>query len=116
MYESIDVPPAQVFVLLTVSEKTTCNLSDIGQELNITAPTASGLVARLVKKGYLKRGQNAADRRKLDISLTNSGRKVIGKFQQNVLKMWRKNLKKFSPIERMGPLYFIKQILKDIEP
>ncbi len=115
MYKSIDVPPAQVFVLLTVQEEKTCNLTDLSHILDITAPTASGLVDRLVKKKYLKRLQNQKDRRAVNITLTQSGEQLIKKFQKNVLEMWKKNLKSFAPEERMGPLLFIKQLLKDIE-
>ncbi len=113
MYKSIDVPPAQIFVLVTVEEEQPCNLTDLSKKLNISAATTSGLVDRLVKRNYLKRVQDQKDRRVYNVNLTKSGHAVIRKFRKNLFEKWMHILERVSEQERMGPLLFIKQFLKD---
>ena len=114
IFNGINVPPAQVYTLITVDEEKTCNLTQISKILNVSAPTASGLIERLVKKGYLKRCQCKNDRRVHYVSVTKSGENVIKMFRKNVFEKWKVILKGFSPVERMGPLLLVKSVLEDI--
>ncbi|MBU0469206.1 MAG: TolC family protein [Candidatus Omnitrophica bacterium] len=115
LFKSIDVPPSQILVLLTVDEEKSCNLTDISKKLCNSAPTTSGLVERLVRKKYLTRVQDVNDRRVVKITLTKTGEEIVATFKRNVFEKWRHILKGFSPEERMGPLLFVKNILEDIE-
>jgi len=115
IFKDIEVPPSQVFALITVEEERVCNITVLAKRLNVSPPTASGLIDRLVKREYIKRGHSCSDRRIVEVSLTTDGKAVVKKFRNNILKRWRSTLKDFSPEERMGPLLFVKQILKDLQ-
>jgi len=115
IFKSIKVPPSQVFALMTLEEEKVCTLSSLSKKLNVSPPTASGLIDRLAQRGYVQRQQDEKDRRVVNISLTSTGDIVVKRFRNNILEKWKSLIKTFSPSERKGPLSFIKQILREIE-
>ncbi|WP_299141402.1 MarR family transcriptional regulator [uncultured Tateyamaria sp.] len=50
--------------------------SDMADQLGVAATTASSVIARLVKRGYVARAQNQVDRRAYDLTLTADGRRI----------------------------------------
>ncbi len=50
--------------------------SDMADGLGVAATTASSVIARLVKRGYVARTQNKTDRRAYDLTLTTQGRQI----------------------------------------
>ena len=71
------------------------SLSELAGYLGIGLPTASTLVSRLVNAGYLQREEDPAERRRVSLSLTDSGR---GRFE-HALDLARQEL-----AERLGRL------------
>lgn len=53
------------------------NMSETAKSLNITQGTLTTGVDNLVKKGYVKRGKSAKDKRKVVISLTEKGERAL---------------------------------------
>lgn len=51
--------------------------NEVGHRLAVSAPTASGLIDRLVEKGLLSRSDDPADRRIRRLHLTDDGRDVM---------------------------------------
>lgn len=60
--------------LLLQEEKLT--VKDISNRIYISSGTLVGILDRLEKKGLIQREKNKTDRRKLDVSITDEGRKV----------------------------------------
>jgi DNA-binding MarR family transcriptional regulator len=52
-------------------------LSDVAEHLFVGNPTASKVVDDLVERGLLNRSADAADRRRLTLTVTAEGRKVV---------------------------------------
>ncbi len=50
---------------------------ELGTRLSVSAPTASGLVDRLVEKGLLTRSDDAEDRRVRRLHITDTGLEVV---------------------------------------
>jgi len=50
--------------------------SAMADQLGVAPTTASSVIARLVKRGYIARTQNEADRRAYDLTLTQDGRRI----------------------------------------
>lgn len=49
----------------------------IGKQLNLSAPTVSRLIDRMEKSGFVSRERSTRDRRKVYLSLTDKGQKVL---------------------------------------
>ena len=55
-------------------------LSEVAEHLDVTRPTMSGAIERLVQQGYVQRDNNPIERRRVLLSLTLAG----SKYQQQV--------------------------------
>lgn len=77
----LELPPdltmQQLRVLGLVAREPGLTGQELGARLGVSAPTASGLVDRLVEKGVLERTDDAADRRVRRLRLTEEGLRVL---------------------------------------
>ena len=73
------VTTAQLFVLRQLAESDTLSLSEIADRTLTRQSTVSVVVARLVAKGLVRRERAADDRRRLELSLTPAGRRLVGR-------------------------------------
>lgn len=72
-----DLTPQQLRVLMIVTRQPGLAASTLSHELGVTAPTASGIVERLVDKGLLARTEDRDDRRVRRLELTPAGQGVL---------------------------------------
>ena len=73
-----DLTMQQLRVLGLVAQEPGLTGQELGARLGVSAPTASGLVDRLVEKGVLERTDDATDRRVRRLRLTQEGVEVLG--------------------------------------
>ena len=62
---------------LHVEKKCKVNISEISKNLSITPPSATEFVKNLINKGYLEKHVSAKDKRFIEITLTNDGKKIV---------------------------------------
>ena len=72
-----DLTMQQVRVLGHVAKEPGLSGHELGERLGVSAPTASGLVDRLVEKGLITRADDLVDRRVRRLHPTAAGLKVI---------------------------------------
>lgn len=84
-----DLTAQQLRVLRLVSREPGVLASGVGHHLGVSAPTASGIVDRLVDKGLLERGEDPADRRVRHLTLTDAGRDTVADFDSATNRMIR---------------------------
>lgn len=68
---------SQVVVLRIIAAEEEISPSAIAQKARITQATVTALLDRLQKRGLVKRTQGATDRRRVFVTLTNEGRKLL---------------------------------------
>lgn len=66
-----DLSISQFHAIMMIRKKKKVSLKELAAIQQISPPSASAMVNRLVAKGILKRSQSRSDRRKVEISLTN---------------------------------------------
>lgn len=71
---------AQMKVLFVLNRRRTATLGDIARRLNVGAPTATGLVSRLVDGGFVRRDRAASDGRRAALTLRPGGRRLLDGF------------------------------------
>ncbi|MBN1067606.1 MarR family transcriptional regulator [Clostridium botulinum] len=81
------IKKSEARVLLCIehlSQEKDCNISvsSISKNLSIASPTATELVKNLTDKGYIERHINKNDKRFVEITLTNSGKKIVHKITE----------------------------------
>lgn len=77
---------SELFAMLIVERYDEVIMSKIADNINVSMSTATGIVDRLVKNGYLKRERSEQDRRVVVIKLTDKGKKVIDDLKNIILK------------------------------
>ena len=61
----------------------------LSENLQVSMPTMSGIVERLVRGGYARRVTDTEDRRQVRVELTPQGRSIISQFQQAASRRWQ---------------------------
>lgn len=76
------VKKSEARVLLCVEflhdeKKCKVNISEISKNLSITPPSTTEFVKNLINKGYLEKHVNPQDKRFIEITLTDNGKKMV---------------------------------------
>lgn len=80
----LQLSKSELFTLLQVDRNGEIIMSQIADFINIPMSTATGLIERLVKKGYIERVRNETDRRIVAIRLTDEGKKLADEVKQSI--------------------------------
>jgi len=106
---------AQMIMLVSIHDYGECKINTLAKQRGISPPTATGLIDRLVKAGYVKRGLHPEDRRIVMVSLTKKGEKVVHDFLNSVQNRWRNILKHLSSKEQNQYLNILRNIVSILQ-
>jgi DNA-binding MarR family transcriptional regulator len=67
----------QLIILRLLSELDGSTVGVLTREVHLSQATVTGIIDRLEKRGFVERRRSEADKRCVDVSLTDSGRKVL---------------------------------------
>lgn len=113
-FQSYEIPPTQIFAIMTLYEKKSCHIRDLSQELHISAPTATGIIDRLEKSGCVKRAPDSKDRRAINIMLTKKGIRFARSLRLTIRKRWQSILKKLPSKDSENYLRILKKIQESL--
>ena len=68
---------AQLRVLLIAVEPKGATVSEIAARMHVTPATITGLTSRLLRRKLIRRREDDADRRRIRVEATESGREVV---------------------------------------
>ena len=88
VFNPMPIPPSQVIACVSIQERKGCTLTDLKNEMHVSAPTVSGIVNRLERDGFLIRCRNKEDRRVVNVQLTSKGLQLVKTFRGNIKKRW----------------------------
>ncbi|MBI2349537.1 MAG: MarR family transcriptional regulator [Deltaproteobacteria bacterium] len=72
-----ELSASELFACRTLGRKGTCTMTELAKECNLVMSSATGVVDRLVDRGYVKRTRNdEEDRRKVFVELDRKGEKI----------------------------------------
>jgi DNA-binding MarR family transcriptional regulator len=78
----LDLTMGQLRTLAVVASRQAVNVSTLAEILNISKPTASTLVDQLVQRGLVERTEDAEDRRRTMVALTQAGSEMMAGLRQ----------------------------------
>lgn len=82
VWNEAELTTSQLRVLMIVHHEPGATLRALAEHLRVAPPTASGLVDRLVRQGYLRREGDASDRRLVRHQLTDEGTHMVSELQR----------------------------------
>jgi len=108
---------AHLRIISVLQETGTCHISEVADSLAIPRPKMTYLVDRLVNLNLVERVLDSADRRKVNISLTEFGRTMLGEHQNLVEGAFKSAISRLSRQEMWEfseSLKKMKELLKKI--
>jgi len=108
----MSLSPAQLFVLMLINETGSSRVGIISRELCITAPTATGIVDRLERDGFVSRVHDQKDRRAVNIVLTKKGRSFLENMRAGKYERVKQVFKILSPEDREHYLRILKILVE----
>lgn len=87
--QCVDMPMTQYVLLRSLAEFGPMKMADIAAAVGTKAPAASSLVDHAQKAGYVVREPDAADRRVVNVALTDAGRAALARVEAHRREMIR---------------------------
>ncbi|HET7011703.1 MAG TPA: MarR family transcriptional regulator [Anaerolineales bacterium] len=92
--KDVGLSPSQLQTLMRLHHHGPCPITEVGDDLGVTAAAASQMAERLVQLGLIERSEDVDDRRVKRIRLTPEGRAIVAKGVEARVA-WIKGLKRF---------------------
>jgi len=91
--------PAQFDVIVTLGNYYPMSCAELGNRTLITKGTLTGVLERMEEKGLIQKEINHADKRSMNISLTNQGRQLFDFYFPEHAEYLNELFKKLTPKE-----------------
>jgi DNA-binding MarR family transcriptional regulator len=92
-----DLSPPQIHMLLRIRNQGQCTISELAALLDVSPPSVSAMVDRLVDKGALVRERSKEDRRVVAVQLSDNASKHVGNIEEAMLESFVKIIEKVGP-------------------
>ena len=86
------VTQTQFLVLASIRAYERCTMGALARSLSVSMPTASGLVDRLARAGFIRRTHESEDRRQVSVELTPKGKTFFHEFEAVIRTRWEEAL------------------------
>jgi DNA-binding MarR family transcriptional regulator len=101
---------AQFVILCAVRDQDACSLSDVVRLTAIDQATVRGVMERLKTRELLTVAQDASDRRKVLVTLTDAGHALVGEMVPFAEKITDDTFGDLNPAERVAMLYLLRKM------
>jgi DNA-binding MarR family transcriptional regulator len=106
--EPLHLTHPQFLVLLVLERRQPRSVSEIGRQLALSPATLSAILKRLQTLGHISRSRDAADERRLAVSLTDAGHTLIPELR--AIRDRVNQVVGLSPAERQRLQHFIASL------
>ena|SRR6185295_4453000 len=86
------VTQTQFLLLASIRSYGRCAMGTLARNLHVSMPTASGVVDRLVRSGYVRRASLPEDRRCVVVELTPKSEQFFQDFESIIRRRWEEVL------------------------
>ncbi|MCX7922853.1 MAG: MarR family transcriptional regulator [Clostridia bacterium] len=99
---------SEIFTMLLTDRHGEVIMSQLAEHIGVPMSTATGVVERLVKAGYIKRERSESDRRIVVIKLTDNGQELVDKLKSNIYEYLQLIYDALTEEERqlLGKIFF----------
>ncbi len=108
----INLTSAQIKLLTCFSDRDVFTMTELSRNLNVSMPTMTAMVDRLVKSKMIERERDDIDRRVVKVKLTNVGRKMLKKLIRIRREEMEKILKNLNEDEMKNYLISIEMVAR----
>lgn len=109
------IPLNQFATLMTLRLEKQATISEIGQRLKISKQQMTNICDKLMQAGLVTKQQDREDRRRILVSMTSAGEKMLDDQNEIVRQKFLSNLQEFSEEERAELYHSITDLNHYIE-
>lgn len=110
-----DLSWQEIRVLRAVERRDCCVMSGLADAICLSLSSVTGLIDRLVAKKLVRRDRSTADRRVVQVELTEQGRAIHEKTMEGPVETARELLKGLTPSEQDALLALMRKISDRLE-
>lgn len=117
-FKGITLYPSEVHLMLVIKNGIDTNATEIAKQFGLTKGAISQTIARLEKKGIVRKTKDPFNKNELTLSLTNFGKKAYSFCQSGqvaFIKAHEGYLAKLNPEEKEVVLDFLRHMEKTID-
>ncbi len=92
-----EISPSQVHMLMAIKQFGECTISELAALLDVSAPSVSAMVDRLVEKEALIRERSARDRRVVVVRLSEAANEHINLMETGIEERFMEIIEKVGP-------------------
>lgn len=105
----------EIFTMILLDRNKQVTMTELVEYINSPMSTATGIVDRLVKSGYIERDRSETDRRIVVLTLTDSGSQIIKDFKNTISKYLEVILGSLSEEEKQSLLKIVSKIMNTLQ-
>jgi DNA-binding MarR family transcriptional regulator len=90
----------QFKLLIVLTKRGRSSMQELAAALDVTPPTVTGMVRRLLEQGYVERARDDADWRTVWVELTEQGREVVTRHHRERVEALERRIAQLGPEER----------------
>ncbi len=94
-FAELSIP--QLHMLMAIRKGKEVNMSELADLLDVSPPSVSAMVDRLVEKGIIFREHSKKDRRKVVVRVSPVAEKEFAEFERNAMESFVELIKKIGP-------------------
>lgn len=110
--QSYGMTPMQGLVLHALYEEEGLSAGELGKRLSLDSATLSGVLDRMAESGWITKNAVSADRRVLNIQLTDKSQNCREKFVKDTEELNQEILSRYSMEERLLLMRMLKDLRK----
>jgi len=96
----LELRPVEFSVLALLAANSRANQTQLGRELEVSAPNMAVVLERMEERKWIKRARNPEDRREQFVEITPAGRKLADQSMARTLQAEEDFLRRLTPAER----------------
>lgn len=106
----LNLSKSELVALFLIEKREGSTMSVLAEGVAVPMSTATGIIDRLVRRGYVRRDRSEEDRRVVTVFLTPRGREVTDRYREQIQAMLGRVLAALTPEEAGQLMRLIQKI------
>lgn len=106
---------SEIFSILFLDKWKEVTMTDLVEYINVPMSTATGIIDRLVRKGYIERRRSETDRRIVVLRLTEEGLCLVKSLKELIYKYLDMLLKDLTEEEKQFAAHIAMKLIKNLQ-
>ncbi|MBL4934488.1 MarR family transcriptional regulator [Clostridium sp. YIM B02515] len=105
----------EIFTLLFLDKNKEATMTELVEYINSPMSTATGIIDRLVRNGYIDRGRSETDRRIVVLKLTDAGSELITNFKNLISSYLKMVIDELTEEEQQFLINIVFKIINKLQ-